>query len=75
MPLVSGNSADSQTRTSGAAVSGRVNVAFVDGHTEKLSLAEPGYVLDTDGWVIADHPGGSNRLFTGIGQDDSSYKN
>ena len=70
MPLVSGNPADSQTRTSGAVVSGRVNVAFVDGHTEKLSLAEPGYVLDPDGWVIADHPGGSNRLWSGNGRNE-----
>lgn len=50
--------------------SGRVNVAFVDGHTEKISLVELGYVLDPDGWVIADHPGGSNRLWTGNGRNE-----
>ncbi|MHC4597072.1 MAG: H-X9-DG-CTERM domain-containing protein [Planctomycetota bacterium] len=51
-------------------MSGRVNVAFVDGHTKKLSLAEPGYVLDPDGWVIADHPGESNRLWNGNGRNE-----
>ena len=50
--------------------SGRANVAFVDGHTEKISLAELGYVLDTDGWVIAAHPGGSNRLWSGNGRNE-----
>ncbi len=50
--------------------SGRVNVAFVDGHVEKKSLKELGYVQDADGWVIADHPEGSNCLWSGTGQDE-----
>lgn len=49
---------------------GKVNVAFVDGHTEKKSLTELGYVLDGDGVVIADHPEGSNRLWSGTGCDE-----
>jgi prepilin-type processing-associated H-X9-DG protein len=50
--------------------SGKVNVAFVDGHTEKKSLEDLGYVLDPDGWVMADHPDGSNRLWSGNGRDE-----
>jgi prepilin-type processing-associated H-X9-DG protein len=50
--------------------SGKVNVAFVDGHTEKNSLQDLGYVLDPDGWVLADHPEGSNRLWSGNGCDE-----
>ncbi len=70
MPWVSWNPAGNKTRTSGAVVSGWVNVAFVDGHTEKMSLIELGYVLEPDGWVIADHPGGSNRLWSGNGHNE-----
>ena len=50
--------------------SGKVNVAFVDGHTEKKSLRELGYVQDASGWVIADHPDGSNCLWSGTGFDE-----
>ena len=50
--------------------SGRVNVAFVDGHAEKMSLEDLGYVLDSDGWVIADDPGGNNRMWSGTGRDE-----
>ena len=50
--------------------SGKVNVAFVDGHTEKKSLRELGYIQDASGWVIADHPEGSNWLWSGTGFDE-----
>jgi len=53
----------------------KANVSFLDGHANSLTLDELGYVVDETGLVIANHPGGSNRLFTGTGQDDSSYKN
>jgi len=46
---------------------GKVNVSFVDGHAEHLSLIELGYVLDDGGNVIADHPNGSNHLWSGTG--------
>lgn len=47
--------------------SGKANVSFVDGHAEHLSLEELGYVLDSEGNVIADDPAGSNRLWSGTG--------
>lgn len=50
--------------------SGKVNVTFVDGHTEKKSLEELGYVRDADGIVIANHPEGNNRLWSGTGRDE-----
>lgn len=50
--------------------SGKVNVSFLDGHTERLSLEELGYVLDSEGNVIADHPDGTNRLWSGTGKDE-----
>ena len=46
---------------------GKANVSFVDGHAEHMLLKELGYVLDSDGNVIADHPAGSNRLWSGTG--------
>ena len=49
---------------------GRVNVAFVDGHTERLSLEELGYVRDAAGAIIADDPAGSNRLWSGTGRHE-----
>jgi prepilin-type N-terminal cleavage/methylation domain-containing protein/prepilin-type processing-associated H-X9-DG protein len=49
---------------------GKVNVAFVDGHSERLSLEELGYVRDATGTVIAADPGGSNRLWSGTGRDE-----
>jgi prepilin-type processing-associated H-X9-DG protein len=52
----------------------KANVSFLDGHAGSLTLEELGYVVDESRLVIANHPGGSNRLFTGTGQDDSSYK-
>lgn len=53
----------------------KANVSFLDGHAKSMTLEDLGYVVDETGLVIANHPGGSNRLFTGTGQDDSSYKN
>jgi len=50
--------------------SGKANVSFVDGHAEHVSLQDLGYVLDSDGNVIADHPNGSNRLWSGTGQNE-----
>lgn len=53
---------------------GKANVSFLDGHAKGMALTELGYVVDESGLVMANHPGGSNRLFTGTGQDDSAYK-
>ena len=50
--------------------SGQVNVSFVDSHAERLSREKIGYVLDADGIIVADHPAGSNRLWTGTGRDE-----
>ena len=50
----------------------KVNVSFVDGHAEHMSLEKLGYVLDPDGNVIADDVGGSNRLWSGTGRDEHS---
>jgi len=52
----------------------KVNVGFLDGHAKSMTLAELGYVVDENELVIANHPDGSNRLFTGTGQDDASYR-
>ena len=49
---------------------GKANVAFVDTHAERLSLEELGYVPDAGGNVVADHPAGNNRLWTGSGRDE-----
>ena len=53
----------------------KANVSFLDGHAQSMRLDELGYVVDNDGLVIANHPGGTNRLFTGTGRDDCCYKN
>ena len=53
----------------------RANISFLDGHAATISLKELGYVVGEDGLVTANHPAGSNRLFTGTGQDDLAYKN
>ena len=50
--------------------SGKANVSFVDGHTEHISLKNLGYVLDSGGNVIADHPEGSNHLWSGTGRSE-----
>jgi prepilin-type N-terminal cleavage/methylation domain-containing protein/prepilin-type processing-associated H-X9-DG protein len=50
--------------------SGHANVSFLDGHTEHLKLEELGYVLDSDGFVIAGDPEGDNSLWSGSGRDE-----
>ena len=52
----------------------KANVSFLDGHSSSMTLEELGYVFDESGLIIANHPAGTNRLFTGTGQDDSSYE-
>jgi len=52
----------------------KVNVGFLDGHAKSMTLEELGYVVDENELVIANHPDGTNRLFTGAGQDDASYR-
>jgi prepilin-type N-terminal cleavage/methylation domain-containing protein/prepilin-type processing-associated H-X9-DG protein len=51
----------------------KANVSFLDAHAKSMTLEELGYVVDENGFVITNHPGGNNRLFTGTGQDDSGY--
>src|SRR5258706_8223776 len=48
---------------------GRANVVFCDGHVERLTLAEMGYVVAADGTVKANGPGAHNKLFSGTGED------
>jgi prepilin-type N-terminal cleavage/methylation domain-containing protein/prepilin-type processing-associated H-X9-DG protein len=50
--------------------SGHVNISFIDCHAEHLTLEEMGYVLDSNGIIIADDPAGNNRLWTGTGRDE-----
>jgi len=52
----------------------KTNVSFLDGHAKSMTLEELGYVVDENGLVITNHPGGNNCLFTGTGQDDYFYK-
>jgi len=47
---------------------GKANVSFVDGHAEHMSLTDLGYVLDSGGKTIADHPDGCNCLWSGTGR-------
>lgn len=42
---------------------GKVNLSFVDGHAESMTLKELGYILDEEGIPIADHPDGSNQYW------------
>lgn len=49
---------------------GRANVSFLDAHAEKKTLEELGYVIGSDGYVIADDPAGSNCLFSGSMRDE-----
>ncbi len=67
--------------------SGRANVVFLDGHTESLTLEDLGYNLDASGVpqpqpanLATSFPGnplsalpwGTNRLWTGVGLDETS---
>jgi prepilin-type processing-associated H-X9-DG protein/prepilin-type N-terminal cleavage/methylation domain-containing protein len=45
---------------------GKANVAFCDGHVEKLSLKDMGYNVRADGSVTIS---GNNRMFSGRGED------
>lgn len=47
----------------------RVNVVFVDDHTELLSLHDLGYGVKPDGLVVDSGPEAHNRLFSGTGED------
>ena len=49
--------------------SNRANVAFCDGHVERMSLEDLGYVVNPDGSVATDGPGATNKWFSGTGQD------
>ena len=49
--------------------SGRVNVAFCDGHVETLTPQELGYVVRPDGSISAGGPGTHNTLFSGKARD------
>jgi prepilin-type N-terminal cleavage/methylation domain-containing protein/prepilin-type processing-associated H-X9-DG protein len=48
----------------------KANVAFCDGHVDRLGLADLGYSVAVDQSVAFDGPGTSNRLFSGTGADD-----
>ncbi len=48
---------------------GRANVVFCDGHVERLTLQEMGYVIAPDGTVVANGPRAHNKLFSGTGED------
>jgi len=48
---------------------GRANVAFLDGHVERLTLQELGYVVRPDGSVAANGGTAHNRRFSGNGED------
>jgi prepilin-type N-terminal cleavage/methylation domain-containing protein len=49
----------------------RVNVVFVDDHTELLSLHDLGYGVKPDGLVVDSGLEANNRLFSGTGEDMS----
>ena len=48
---------------------GRANVAFLDGHVERLTLQEMGYYVRADGSVAINGGGAHNRLFSGTAED------
>jgi len=48
---------------------GRANVAYCDGHVERRSLQELGYVVRADGSVAGNDPNAHNRYFSGTGED------
>ena len=48
---------------------GKANVAFCDGHVERMSLQDLGYVVRPDGSVAANGGTSHNRLFSGTGED------
>ncbi len=48
---------------------GRTNVQFVDGHAESRTLEELGYVVGSQGEILAGPEFGNNRFFSGMGGD------
>src|SRR4051812_347688 len=48
---------------------GRANVAYCDGHVERRTLQELGYVVRQDGSVTATDTAAHNRYFSGTGED------
>jgi prepilin-type processing-associated H-X9-DG protein/prepilin-type N-terminal cleavage/methylation domain-containing protein len=48
---------------------GRANVAYCDGHVERRTLQELGYVVRADLSVTANDPNAHNRYFSGTGED------
>ncbi|MCY2951274.1 MAG: prepilin-type N-terminal cleavage/methylation domain-containing protein [Planctomycetota bacterium] len=55
---------------------GKLNVVFCDGHVERLTPQELGYVVRKDGSMTAYEAAGNNKLFSGSGADiDPPSKN
>jgi prepilin-type N-terminal cleavage/methylation domain-containing protein/prepilin-type processing-associated H-X9-DG protein len=48
---------------------GKANFAFVDGHIERATPQDMGYIVSNDGSFPYAAPGAHNRLFSGIGWD------
>lgn len=48
----------------------RANVAYCDGHVERLTLQDLGYVVNSDGSVAASGGSAHNRFFSGTTRDD-----
>jgi len=48
---------------------GKANVAYCDGHVERRSLQELGYIVRPDGSVAATDNSAHNRYFSGTGED------
>jgi prepilin-type processing-associated H-X9-DG protein/prepilin-type N-terminal cleavage/methylation domain-containing protein len=48
---------------------GRANVAFCDGHVERRTLQELGFIVRGDGSVAATDANAHNRYFSGSGED------
>lgn len=48
---------------------GRANVAYCDGHVERRTLQELGYIVRPDGSVAATDNNAHNRYFSGTGED------
>jgi len=44
--------------------SDKANISFIDGHAESMTLEELGYIRDEQGIIIANHPLGSNSLWS-----------
>jgi prepilin-type processing-associated H-X9-DG protein len=51
--------------------SNKANAAFCDGHVDRVSLQQLGYVVNGDDSVAVSGTEANNRLFSGTGQDDN----